>query len=101
MGLTERHWFENEDVPENDEWALEDAVYNSRAMEKEQEARELTDLLDLLKKQNRVDPKFVGVNTWICSECGALLGWENVTQGGLELVKYKFCSHCKKVVKWE
>lgn len=30
MGLTERHWFENEDVPENYEWALEDAVYNSR-----------------------------------------------------------------------
>ena len=29
MGLTERPWFENEDVPENYEWALEDAVYNS------------------------------------------------------------------------
>ena len=29
MGLTERHLFEDEDVPENDEWALEDAVYNS------------------------------------------------------------------------
>lgn len=29
MGLTERHWFENEDVPENYEWDLEDAVYNS------------------------------------------------------------------------
>lgn len=26
MGLTEWHWFENEDVPENYEWALEDAV---------------------------------------------------------------------------
>ncbi len=30
MGLTERHWFENEDVPENYEWALEGAVYGSR-----------------------------------------------------------------------
>lgn len=29
MGLTEGHWFENEDVPENYERALEDAVYNS------------------------------------------------------------------------
>ena len=29
MGLTERHWFENEDVPENYEWDLEDAVYDS------------------------------------------------------------------------
>lgn len=35
MGLTERHWFENEDVPENYERALEDAVYNSRTNEKE------------------------------------------------------------------
>lgn len=30
MGLTERHLFENEDVPENYEWDLEDAVRNSR-----------------------------------------------------------------------
>ena len=30
MGLTERHWFENEDVPENYEWALEDAVLNQK-----------------------------------------------------------------------
>ena len=29
MGLTERHWFENEDVSENYEWALEDAVKNA------------------------------------------------------------------------
>ena len=34
MGLTERHWFENEDVPENYERALEDAVYNSRTNKK-------------------------------------------------------------------
>lgn len=34
MGLTERHLFENEDVPENYEWALEDAVYNSLLNEK-------------------------------------------------------------------
>ena len=27
MGLTERHWFENEDVPENYEWNLEDVVW--------------------------------------------------------------------------
>lgn len=42
MGLTERHWFENEDVPENYEWALEDAAYSSHAKEKEPEARVLT-----------------------------------------------------------
>ena len=40
MGLTERHWFENEDVPENYEWALEDAVYNSRTNEKLEDSTE-------------------------------------------------------------
>lgn len=35
MGLTERYWFEYEDIPENYEWALEDAVSNSRTNKKE------------------------------------------------------------------
>ena len=35
MGLTERYWFEYEDVPENYECALEDAVNNSRTNKKE------------------------------------------------------------------
>lgn len=39
MGLTERHWFENEDVPENYEWALEDAVYTSRINKKFEEQK--------------------------------------------------------------
>jgi hypothetical protein len=38
MGLTERHWFENEDVPENYEWDLEDAVYNSRTSKKSEDS---------------------------------------------------------------
>ena len=41
MGLTERHWFENEDVPENYEWALEDAVYNSLANKKPEDYTEI------------------------------------------------------------
>ena len=45
MGLTERHWFENEDVPENYEWDLEDAVYNSRTNKKHD---------DLLPQEHRV-----------------------------------------------
>ncbi len=39
MGLTERHWFENEDVPENYEWTLEDAVYNSSTNKKPEEQK--------------------------------------------------------------
>jgi hypothetical protein len=41
MGLTEGHWFENEDVPENYEWALEDAVHNSRTNKKPEDSTEI------------------------------------------------------------
>ena len=73
MGLTERHWFENEDVPENHEWALEDAV-----MLKEQEAvpviqREIAHML-----------------FWCCGSCGVA-----ITDGD------KFCRMCGKKVKWK
>ena len=47
-----------------------------------------------------VEPKLVGVNTWTCGECGALIGWEDFTQSGLELVNYKYCPVCGKAVKW-
>lgn len=39
MGLTERHLFEDEDVPENYEWFLEDAVCNSRTNEQPQKQK--------------------------------------------------------------
>ena len=55
----------------------------------------------LLKEQKAVEPKFVDVNTWMCSECGALLGWEEFSQFGLELIKYKYCPECGHEVKWE
>ncbi len=57
--------------------------------------------LELLKKQKAVEPELVGVNTWACGECGALLGWEEFSQSGLELVKYKFCPECGRAVKWD
>ena len=39
--MTERHLFENEDVPENYEWDLEDAVYNSCTNKKPEDSIEL------------------------------------------------------------
>ena len=46
MGLTERHLFENEDVPENYEWALEDAVFGTDvAMLKEKEPKTVKEML--------------------------------------------------------
>ena len=63
----------------------------------------LMDILYLLKekKQEAVKPKLVGVNTWICGECEALLGWEDFSRSGLELIEYKFCPECGHEVKWE
>ena len=63
--------------------------------------RLLSDALELLKEQEPVEPKLVGVNTWTCGECGALIGFEEFAQSGLELVKYKFCSECGRKVKWD
>ena len=60
----------------------------------------MRDALELLKEQKTVEPKLVGVNTWTCGECGALLGWEEFAQSGLELIKYKFCPECGRAVKW-
>ena len=55
----------------------------------------------LLKEQEAVEPKLIGVNTWTCGECGALLGWEEFSRSGLELVKYKYCPECGRAVKWD
>lgn len=61
----------------------------------------LKDALALLKEQEAVKPKLVGVNTWICGECEALLGWEDFSRSGLKLIEYKFCPECGHEVKWE
>lgn len=58
------------------------------------------DAIELLEKQGPVEPKLVGENIWTCGECGALLGWEEFSQCGLELIKYKYCPECGKPVKW-
>ena len=61
----------------------------------------ITDAIALLKEQEAVKPKLVGVNTWICGECEALLGWEDFTPSGVELIEYKFCPECGRMVKWD
>lgn len=74
MGLTERHWFENEDVPENYEWALEDAL----ELPKEQEAVPV------------IQREIMHMLFWCCGSCGVA-----ITHGD------KFCRMCGKKVKWE
>ena len=59
------------------------------------------DSLALLEEQEAVKPKLVGESMWRCGKCEALLGWEDFTPSGIELVQYKFCPECGKKVKWE
>ena len=78
MGLTERHWFENDDVPENYEWSLEDAVYNS-AMLNEQKA------IPIIHEYRDTDLKIVQ-----CGNCLAQLTFE----------KQKYCAECGNKIDW-
>ena len=55
----------------------------------------------LLKEQEAVKPKLVGPSMWRCGKCDELLGWEDFTPSGVELVEYKFCPKCGRPVKWE
>lgn len=82
MGLTERHWFENEDVPENYEWALEDAVFGVDAtMLKEQEPKNVENVAQQ-----------ISCKSGLCPSCGKML---NTT------CNRRFCGECGKAVKWE
>lgn len=82
MGLTERHWFENDDVPENYEWALEDAVYNSRTNKK-------------------VKP-IVDVDTYVCAKCGHRLEHQSLLGANVLLdERYNYCPECGTKVNWD
>ncbi len=73
MGLTERHWFENEDVPENYEWALEDAVYDKKVKS------------PVLREKN-------GYWDYVCPTCGS---------HDRELFReWNYCPFCGQAVKW-
>jgi hypothetical protein len=86
MGLTERHLFENEDVPENYEWALEDAVYNSLENKKSKDSEQKTDEEQAVPVTQR---EIMHLLIWCCGSCGVA-----ITDGD------KFCRHCGKALKW-
>ena len=75
MGLTEGHWFENEDAPENYERALEDAVFERSEKKQEPVAVQQREMMHML--------------FWCCGSCGV-----PITEGD------KFCRMCGKAVKW-
>lgn len=113
MGLTERHLFEFDDVPENYEWGLEDAVDMT---DKEKVIKELqglsgsketmkliSDAIAMLKEQEAVEPFYKGEDYMDyftkrtlgrCGHCKAPLP-------ALDGMRSKFCWMCGRRVKWE
>ena len=85
MGLTERHWFEHEDVPENYEWALEDAVHEN--------STEMKTLLEKQKpKQVIITTNSFGTKFYKCPRCNYDL---------YVYPRQKYCGQCGQAVKWE
>ena len=60
----------------------------------------IQDALALLKEQEPVKAVADG-DSYICSNCGTLIGWVELYPGGVEEVKHKFCPECGRPVKWE
>ena len=52
----------------------------------------------LLKEQEAVKAVADG-DSYICSNCGTLIGWVELYPGGVEEVKHKFCPECGRPVK--
>ena len=76
MGLTERHFFEYEDVPERYEWDLEDAL----ALRKEQEAVKPVppeDEFSLYRCGKCYHQLFRCVDKY-CSRCGQAVKWDDI-----------------------
>lgn len=77
MGLTERHLFEFDDVPENYEWVLEDAVYNSATSHKSIPVGEKIKAGDVI------------LDFYKCGYCGNAIR-----------KPWIYCPFCGKAVKW-
>lgn len=59
------------------------------------------DALELLKEQEPVKAVADGEDSYMCNNCGTVIGWAEWEPGGIEEVKYKFCPHCGRAVKWD
>ena len=61
----------------------------------------MKDALELLKAQEPVKAVADGEDSYMCNNCGTVIGWAEWEPGGIEEVKYKFCPECGRAVKWE
>ena len=61
----------------------------------------LMDILYYLKEQEPVKAVADGEDSYMCNNCGTVIGWAEWEPGGIEEVKYKFCPECGRPVKWD
>lgn len=59
------------------------------------------DALTLLKAKEPVKAVADGEDSYMCNNCGTVIGWAEWGPGGIEEVKYKFCPECGRAVKWD
>ena len=59
------------------------------------------EMCELLKKQEPVKAIADGEDSYICNNCGTVIGWAELKPGGIEEMKYKFCPECGRLVNWE
>ena len=59
------------------------------------------DAITLLKEQEPVKALSDGEDSYMCNNCGTVIGWAEWEPGGIEEVKYKFCPECGRLVNWE
>ena len=61
----------------------------------------LMDILHCLKEQEPVKAIADGEDSYMCNNCGTVIGWAEWEPGGIEEMKYKFCPECGRPVKWD
>lgn len=59
------------------------------------------DTIALLKEQEPVKAIADGEDSYMCNNCGTVIGWAEWEPGGIEEVKYKFCPECGRAVEWD
>lgn len=95
MGLTERHWFEDEE-PELTENQLEDILWeNDKIFERGYQKGFSDGKSVLLREQEAVKPVkeqiFSSFFGWVCGACGFSLLSD----------RYIYCPHCGRKMKWD
>lgn len=98
MGLTERHWFEDEE-PELTENQLEDLLWeNIKIFERGYQKGFSDGKLAILREQEPVIPK-----NGKCPECGYTVHRINYDgpYNGIRHEWFRFCPSCGKAVNWD